>query len=224
MAVDLALAALAGFLAGMLPSATLVSRSMGLPDPRTYGSGNPGATNVMRTGNRLAGRLVFALDLLKGLLPALACAQAVETEGAAAVAGFFSVMGHVWNPLLRMRGGKGVATGLGALVAVDWRVFLAAGAVWLALYLATRTVSLASVSGFVVAMLAAAWLHEFGSLTAACVAGMAMVITVRHRRNLKDLSQGTERTFAPGAGGKERGGKEEKEEAKDGGAGPRDGA
>ena len=168
---------------------------MGLPDPRGYGSGNPGATNVMRSGNKMAGRLVFVLDFAKGLLPVVACANFLEAGEVAPVAAFFAVAGHVWSPWLRFKGGKGVATGLGSLLGVDWLLFLVSVAVWAFLYLVTRTVSIASVACFIVAMLAAAWLYDFGSYPAVSIAGMAMIITIRHRQNLSDLRSGKERKF-----------------------------
>lgn len=195
MGVDLLIAAVAGFLSGSIPFATTVAKVMKLPDPRSYGSGNPGATNVMRSGNKLAGRLVFVLDFLKGLVPVFACDMLLGTAGAGSVAGFAAVAGHVWNPWLRFKGGKGVATGIGVLLAVDWRLFSIALAVWLLVYLALRTVSVASVLSFIAAMLAAGWLYEFGAYPAVAVAGIAMVITIRHRQNLVDLKAGKERKF-----------------------------
>lgn len=192
---ELAIAALAGFVSGSVPFAVLVAKLMGLPDPRGYGSGNPGATNVMRSGNKWAGRLVFLLDFAKGLAPAVACEMFLEAEGMGSVAGFAAVAGHCWNPWLGFRGGKGVATGFGILLGIDWRVFLFAVAAWAALFLAWRTVSVASVASVMAAMLFAQWLHEFGSYPAVCTAGMAMVITIRHRRNMSDLIAGKERRF-----------------------------
>ncbi|MBF2735072.1 MAG: glycerol-3-phosphate 1-O-acyltransferase PlsY [Betaproteobacteria bacterium AqS2] len=193
--MELLLAAAAGFACGMLPNAVLVAKLFRLPDPRGYGSGNPGATNVMRSGNRLAGRLVFVLDCAKGLLPALACGWLLAAEGAASLAALGAVAGHVWSPLLRFKGGRGVATGLGGFYAIDWRLGLFATAMWLLVYLMTRIASLASVAAVVATMLLASWLHPFGSYPAVAVAGMAMIITIRHRQNLKKLAEGTEHSF-----------------------------
>lgn len=192
---ELAIAALAGFVAGSIPFAVLVAKMMGLPDPRGYGSGNPGATNVMRSGNKWAGRLVFLLDFAKGLAPAVACEIYLDAEGMGSVAGFAAVAGHCWNPWLGLKGGKGVATGFGALLGIDWRVFMFAVAAWAALFLAWRTVSVASVASVIAAMLFSQWLYEYGSYPAVCTAGMAMIIVIRHRRNMADLLAGKERKF-----------------------------
>ena len=193
--IDLLIAAVVGLGAGSIPFAVLIAKLMGVPDPRSYGSGNPGATNVMRSGNKLAARLVFVCDFLKGTLPVLACDYALLTPGMAAVAGLTAVMGHCWNPWLRLKGGKGVATGYGVLLALDWRILLVALVVWLVFYLALRMVSMPSVVSFIVAMIMAAWLHDYGSYTAAAIAGIAMMITIRHRQNFKDLMEGNERKF-----------------------------
>ena len=195
MGIDLLIAGVVGFLSGSLPFATIVAKAMKLPDPRSYGSGNPGASNVLRSGNKWAGRLVFALDLLKGVLPVVACAMLLETDDVGSLAGFAAVAGHVWSPWLRFKGGKGVATGFGALLGIDWRLFLLSIAVWVVIYFALRTVSVGSVASFIAAMIASAWLYEFGSYPAVATAGMAMVITIRHRQNLADLKAGKERKF-----------------------------
>ena len=195
MAAELAIAALVGFACGSIPFAVLVAKAMRLPDPRSYGSENPGATNVMRSGNKPAAFLVFALDMLKGVLPALACQWLLETEQIAAVAGVFAVAGHIFTPWLRFRGGRGVATGCGALLAIDWRVGIATLLVWYAIFRMTRTSSLASVGAIMVAMLVCAWQYEFGSYTATGVAAIALMIVLRHRQNFKALREGKERKF-----------------------------
>ena len=189
-------AALAGLGAGMIPVAVLVAKVMGLPDPRSYGSGNPGATNVMRGGSKFAGRLVFVLDFAKGLAPALACEALLDPPGMGAVAAFAAVAAHAWNPFLRLRGGRGVATGLGGLLGFDWQLGALAVALWLLVYSMSKTVSLASVFAFLGAMLLAAWLYPFGSYHAAGAAGIAMVVVIRHRQHLSKLAAGGDDRFA----------------------------
>ena len=192
--IEIAISIVAGFVCGMLPSAILMARAFGLPDPRSYGSGNPGATNVSRQ-NKWVGRLVFVLDCAKGLLPALACGALLEYEGAASLAALASVAAHVWNPLLKFKGGRGVATGFGGLFAIDWRLGLLAVGMWLTVYGMARISSLASVCAVIAAMLLAVWLHPFGSHPAVAASGIAMIIVLRHRDNFKRLKEGTESSF-----------------------------
>lgn len=188
-------AALFGFACGSIPFALLIAKAFGLQDPRSYGSGNPGATNVMRSGNKLAGRLVFVADCLKGLLPGLACSFLFDSDAGAAAAGM-AVVGHVWSPWLKFQGGRGVATGFGALFAMDWRCGLIAVGVWALLFLSTKVVSLASASAFVAAAVASFWLFNAEGIVGAALPGIAMVIIIRHRANFKDLLAGKERSFA----------------------------
>ena len=195
---DLLYAILAGLLAGMIPTAVIVARLMKLPDPRSYGSKNPGATNVMRTGNKHAGIMVFLIDYLKGFGPALACGLLLIPTGLAAVTAFLAVVAHAWNPLLKFRGGRGVATGFGGLFAVDWRLGTMAAAMWGLVYSMSKTVSLASVFSFIAAMLLAAWLYPYGSYMAAGTAGIAMVVIIRHRQHLMKLAGGGEDKFTAG--------------------------
>src|SRR6478752_5261202 len=114
--------ALAGYLVGSIPFAVLVSRAMGLPDPRTYGSGNIGATNVLRSGNRRAALLTLLGDAMKGWIVVL-CARAADVpEDIVALSGVAAFAGHVFSIWLRFHGGKGVATAAGVLIAFDWRL------------------------------------------------------------------------------------------------------
>ena len=117
------LAALVGYLIGSLSFAVIVSRAMGLSDPRSYGSGNPGATNVLRSGNKAAAILTLVFDALKGYLPVLAVfiwgPKFGLGEGTAALVGLAAFLGHLWPVFFRFQGGKGVATAAGVLLAFN---------------------------------------------------------------------------------------------------------
>lgn len=195
MDMYLLLGGLVGFACGSIPFALIVAKAFKLPDPREYGSGNPGATNVMRSGNKLAGRLVFICDCGKGLVPTLWFGLAYAHQDAAAVCAAMTVAGHVWSPWLNFRGGRGVATGFGALFGMDWRFGLVAVAVWTLVYFPTKVVSLASTGAFVVAMLVSFWVLERGELTAVSIAAITLVIVLRHKQNFKDLLKRQERKF-----------------------------
>ncbi len=173
----------------------LVAKAFRLPDPRSYGSENPGATNVMRSGNRSAAAMVFTLDLLKAVLPALACRLLLDTAEIAAVAGCFAVVGHAFTPWLRFHGGRGVATGFGAFLIMDWRLGVGGLLLWYLIFRLTRTSSIASVGTMITLMLLCAWLYEFGSYTATCSAAIALIIVIRHRQNFKKLREGKENKF-----------------------------
>ena len=194
MIVELAVAAVAGFALGSIPFAVLVARAFGLADPRQHGSGNPGATNVMRSGNRLAGRLVFGLDFAKGAV-ATALGLLVAGPAAAAAAAIGSVLGHVFSPLLSFRGGKGVATGFGAILAIDWQLFAVAVGAFAVVYAMLRMVGMASVIGMVAAA-ATAVLLASGTPAATALATIAFVVVLRHRENFKRMLAGEELAFA----------------------------
>src|SRR3954471_20291793 len=130
-----ALAALAGYLVGSLSFAVIVSRAMGLKDPRTFGSKNPGATNVLRSGSKAAAVVTVLLDALKGLLPVLAVkffgrAYGLE-EGTIAMVGLAAFLGHLWPVFFKFQGGKGVATFIGVVFGIDPVLGAATGATWL---------------------------------------------------------------------------------------------
>jgi acyl phosphate:glycerol-3-phosphate acyltransferase len=198
-----ALSLLAGYLLGSVPFAVLVSHALRLADPRSYGSGNPGATNVLRSGNRIAALLTLIGDGAKGAAAVgigLALADGVEWLPIASGAAAF--VGHLYPLFLRFRGGKGVATYLGVLLALDVSVGLATCALWLAVAYASRYSSLASmVAALAAPGLLAAWRVPPLSATA-IVATMAAVLVWRHRANIVKLAHGEEarlgRTAGPG--------------------------
>jgi len=185
------LCALGGYLAGSIPFAVLVSRAMRLPDPRTYGSGNIGATNVLRSGSRPAAVLTLAGDAAKGWVAVLVARELDLAVELVAIVGFAAFVGHVFPVWLRFRGGKGVATAAGVLIAFDWRLGIAAVATWLVVAATTRYSSLGAILAALVAPAAAWWLVGPGALLYA-VAAMSVVLIARHRANIAKLVRGEE--------------------------------
>ncbi len=194
------LAALAAYLMGSLSFAVIVSRVMGLHDPRTYGSKNPGATNVLRSGSRSAAVATLLLDGAKGWLPVALVAWYGKPygllEGTMAMAGLAAFLGHLFPVFFRFQGGKGVATALGVLLGFSWILGLAVAASWLIIAFFFRYSSLASMVAAVFAPLyyifgdGAAWYLD-KSLLLAMVA-MAMLLAWRHAANINRLLKGTE--------------------------------
>jgi glycerol-3-phosphate acyltransferase PlsY len=185
------LCGLGGYLAGSIPFALLVSRAMRLPDPRTYGSGNIGATNVLRSGSRAAALLTLLGDASKGWVVVMAARLAGLPEELVAVAGFAAFLGHVFPVWLRFHGGKGVATAAGVLIAFDWRIGLAALIAWLVVVFATRYSSLAALTAAVAAPIATWYVAGVGPLLYA-VAAMSAVLAMRHHGNIRKLVRGEE--------------------------------
>ncbi len=181
----------AAYLVGSIPFAVLVSRAMGLPDPRSFGSGNPGATNVLRSGSKLAAVLTLGGDALKGWVAVwVAWAAGLPAETIAAV-GLAAFLGHVFSLWLRFKGGKGVATAAGVLFALDWRVGVGVLAVWVTVALVTRYSSLAAVTAALVAP-AVIWAIQGATPMLAAGAAMGAVLVWRHQANLAKLLRGEE--------------------------------
>ena len=195
-----ALALLAAYLIGSLSFAVIVSRVMGLDDPRSYGSGNPGATNVLRSGNKKAALLTLLFDLLKGLLPVAALNLWGErlgvNEGGVALAGLAAFLGHLFPVFFRFIGGKGVATALGVIVGINPLLGLAVGATWLIVAFFSRYSSLASLVAAVFAPVyyvfgdGVAWYADNRVLLS--MALMTGLLIWRHAENISRLFKGTE--------------------------------
>ncbi|HSQ72414.1 MAG TPA: glycerol-3-phosphate 1-O-acyltransferase PlsY [Rubrivivax sp.] len=189
------LAMLAAYLVGSLSFAVLISRLMGLADPRSYGSKNPGATNVLRSGNRAAAVLTLALDALKGYVPVLLVLVYGPRFGlgetAAAFVGLAAFLGHLWPVFFRFQGGKGVATAAGVLMALNPWLGLATLATWVIIAAFFRYSSLASVVAAVFAPFyqALIWGLEPGILA---LIGMSLLLVWRHEGNIRKLIAGTE--------------------------------
>jgi acyl phosphate:glycerol-3-phosphate acyltransferase len=181
-------AAVLGYLLGSIPFGLLLTRLAGLGDIRRIGSGNIGATNVLRTGSKTAAALTLLLDLAKGWAAVIIARS--WGEDAALVAAICVIIGHMFPVWLGFRGGKGVATALGVLIALAWPVALGAALVWLAIALLLRYASLAAL----VAAVAAAVFAPFvvNASTAAVIAGIALLIILRHHANIRRLIAGSE--------------------------------
>ena len=185
------LCALGGYIAGSIPFALLVSRAMSLPDPRTYGSGNIGATNVLRSGSRVAALATLVGDAAKGWAAVLVARYLALDAAMIALVGFAAFLGHVFPVWLRFHGGKGVATAAGVLIAFDWRVGLTVIVVWLTMAVLTRYSSLAALTAALLAPLATGYLLGAGPLLIAVVA-MSVVLVARHQENIRKLARGEE--------------------------------
>lgn len=194
------LAAVAGYLVGSLSFAVIVSRVMGLNDPRTYGSKNPGATNVLRSGSKKAAIATLLLDAAKGWLPVALVhwfgkPYGLEA-GTLAMVGLGAFLGHLYPVFFRFQGGKGVATALGVLLGLDWVLGLATAATWLIMAFFFRYSSLASLAAAVFAPVyyifgdGLAWRMEGPVLFAVSV--MALLLIYRHAENIGRLARGTE--------------------------------
>ncbi|MER2554744.1 MAG: glycerol-3-phosphate 1-O-acyltransferase PlsY [Thauera sp.] len=181
----------AAYLIGSIPFAVVTSRLFGLQDPREYGSGNPGATNVLRSGNKAAAALTLIGDSLKGWFAVWAAIRLGFGPTEAALAGLTAFLGHVFSAFLRFNGGKGVATALGVLAGIDGRIAIFCAVIWLMIAYTTRYSSAAALSAAVAAPLAG--LLFLGPKPAVGVlAAMAAVLLWRHKDNLARLRAGTE--------------------------------
>jgi glycerol-3-phosphate acyltransferase PlsY len=188
------------YLIGSLSFAVIVSKALGMADPRSYGSGNPGATNVLRSGRKGAALATLLLDALKGWLPVFLIQHFGGAwgmgQGMAAAAGFAAFLGHLYPVFFGFQGGKGVATAAGALLGIDWLLGLATGGTWLIIAVFFRYSSLASI---VAAFFAPAyyliggqiaWPLDFTVLLSlVCI---SLLLIWRHRENIRRLVAGTE--------------------------------
>jgi glycerol-3-phosphate acyltransferase PlsY len=191
----LAAALLIGYLIGSLSFAVIISRVMGLADPRSYGSGNPGATNVLRSGNKAAAILTLAFDALKGYVPVLLALiygpRYGLGEGTAAFVGLAAFLGHLWPVFFRFQGGKGVATAAGVLLALNPWLGAATLATWAIIAAFFRFSSLASLvsAAFAPFYQALIWGAEPALLA---IAVMSLLLIWRHEGNIRKLLAGTE--------------------------------
>lgn len=189
------LAVLGAYLVGSISFAVVISKAMGLADPRSYGSGNPGATNVLRTGNKLAAALTLAGDALKGLVAVLVAKALADRfgfgDGTIALVALAAFVGHLFPVFHRFQGGKGVATAAGVLLALKPVLGLGTLATWLLIAFFFRYSSLAAL---VAAIFAPLWyLFLFGpDAVAAAVALMSALLIWRHAKNIRNLLAGKE--------------------------------
>ena len=174
-------ALIAGFALGSTPTAILLARALGLPDPRSIGSGNIGASNMARSAGWRVGLATLLLDAAKGWVPATA-AFFLAGPLAAGCAGFGAFLGHCFSPWIGFKGGKGVATGFGALIAWRWEVALICAGAWLGVALLTRIASASSLTAAAAAVLGFFHLNEGDYLL--FVIGMALILIWRHAANI----------------------------------------
>lgn len=188
---------------GSLSFAVIVSRACGLPDPRSYGSGNPGATNVMRTGRKMAAVLTLLGDGAKGwaavfLAQLLASQWGVDTLGVAAAA-LAAFLGHLYPVFFGFKGGKGVATAAGIMLALHVGLGLAVLATWLMVFAISRISSISALVAAVSAPIYAAFLLD--QQTVGLLLLLSALLIWRHRSNIRNLMQGKESAFKKSAGG-----------------------
>ena len=185
----LALVAVLAYLLGSVPFGVVITKLMGLGDLRQIGSGNIGATNVLRTGNKGAAAATLLLDSGKGAVAVL-LARALTAEDGAQLAALASFLGHLFPVWLGFRGGKGVATFLGTLLALAWPAGLLACATWALVAAASR---ISSLSALVATLASPLWLWLVGMPEASALAGvLAALVWLRHRENIARLRAGTE--------------------------------
>ena len=188
------------YLVGSLSFAVIVSKSLGMADPRSYGSGNPGATNVLRSGNKGAALATLLLDALKGWLPVFVIGLIGPDfgmgMGTAALAGLAAFIGHLYPVFFGFKGGKGVATAAGVLVGIDWMLGLATGMSWLIIAFFFRYSSLASL---VAAFFAPSFYLIGGGIAwplnrtvLVTLIAISLLLIWRHRENIRRLAAGTE--------------------------------
>lgn len=182
---------LLAYLLGSVSSAVVIARLMGLRDPRDVGSGNPGATNILRYGGKAAAILTLAGDILKGVIAVL-IARALTTDDVVIVlSGFAAFLGHLFPVFFGFRGGKGVATALGVWLALSPWVGLLLLATWVLMAVLFRYSSLSALTASVAAPLYVAWLSP-GMPYLATMMAMSVILVFRHRSNIRNLLAGTE--------------------------------
>lgn len=180
-----------GYLAGSISTAILVCRAMGLPDPRSEGSRNPGATNVLRFGGKKAAAITLAGDFAKGLLPVLLARLAGVEDTGLALTALAAFLGHLYPVFFGFEGGKGVATAFGAILGLSSLVALAAFATWLFMAFVVRISSLSALTAAALTPLFA-WGFGISGVSFAVVLFMVALLVWRHRSNIRQLLAGTE--------------------------------
>lgn len=180
------------YLLGSVSAAIIVCRLMGLPDPRTDGSGNPGTTNVLRIGGKPAALMTLAGDMLKGVIPVLLAREYGLDDTWLGAIGVAAFLGHLYPIFFRFEGGKGVATALGVMLTLHWGLGAAVVGLWIAGFALTRISSVGAITAFVAAPLLANWLMP---AVLPGVVIMSAMLLARHKANIVALVQGTERRF-----------------------------
>jgi glycerol-3-phosphate acyltransferase PlsY len=184
----------ASYLVGAIPFGVLVARAHGV-DILNTGSGNPGATNIYRTIGPASGIVVFILDALKGALPAFGTTMLTGNQTYAFLAGMCAIIGHTFSPFIKFKGGKGIATGFGAVLGTQWVIALTALSCFIIMTLLTRFVSVGSITAAIVLPVLGFLFHVDTSVLIA-FSLMSILILFKHRENVKRLLNGTENRFS----------------------------
>ncbi len=192
---------LGGYMFGSISTAIIVCKLMGLPDPRTEGSGNPGATNVARLGGKKAAALTLAGDLLKGLLPGLIAYSLQMSPVILAATALAAFLGHLYPVFFGFQGGKGVATALGVIYGLHWPAGLLTTATWLVMAVVFRYSSLAALIAILLTPLWFLWLMPEPAIVAA-MSVLTVLLFWRHRTNIRNLLTGKENKIGFGKGTK----------------------
>jgi acyl phosphate:glycerol-3-phosphate acyltransferase len=189
------------YLIGSISFAIVLSRLRGLNDPRTFGSGNPGATNVLRSGDKVAAALTLLGDALKGWVVVAVVAGLVPNYlplhlqmSAVSIAAFAVFLGHLFPLYFKFQGGKGVATAFGVLLALDFWLGLIVGLVWLVVAKVGRISSVAALSAAAAAPIVTLWRHDLGVMFWSVLA-IAVLLVIRHKKNIEQLIKGEEKAF-----------------------------
>ena len=190
MSFEVLFAAVA-YLFGSISSAVIVSKLMGLPDPRSEGSKNPGTTNVLRLGGKKAAIFTLLGDSLKGVVPVLIARYFGASDSVLAVTALFAFLGHLYPVFFGFKGGKGVATALGVLLALAWPVGLAALGVWISVAFASRISSLSALTAAVLTPIIMWWVTG-SDVFVALNLFLSLVLIWRHRSNVRNILNGTE--------------------------------
>jgi glycerol-3-phosphate acyltransferase PlsY len=182
----------AAYLIGSVSAAIIVCKLMSLPDPRTIGSGNPGATNVLRVGGKKAAAITLFADMLKGLLPVVAAQLIQVSELVLALVGLAAFLGHLFPLFFGFKGGKGVATMLGVLFGFHWAVGLATAGTWL---LVAKVFKISSLSALIATALAPVYIYLIIGASEPLIittSVMTLILFWRHRTNISRLLKGEE--------------------------------
>lgn len=181
------------YLIGSLSAAIITCKIMGLPDPRTTGSNNPGATNVLRIGGKKAAIFTLIGDLLKGLIPVVIVKFVFPTEPLLiALTALAAFLGHLFPVFFQFKGGKGVATALGCIIGLNLWVALCAFGVWLAIFLPTRISSLSALTAAIVAPIFL-WLFDASISVVIAIVIMDILLIIRHKENIQRILKGEEK-------------------------------
>jgi len=181
-----------GYLLGSVSTAIIICRLAGLPDPRTQGSGNPGATNVLRVGGKKIAALTLAGDMIKGVIPVLLAKLNGASLELQMLIGLAAFLGHLYPVFFGFKGGKGVATAIGVLLAASWSVGLSTAVTWLFVAKVMRISSLSALIAFLLTPVYAWWWQPGQHTFVLTTTFMSALLIWRHRSNIRNLIKGTE--------------------------------